>query len=132
MRKSRLARIQLKWRNPYTEPPDNQPRIIFDEVLDDVAYRAGKIPAVAELEKRFLPGCGFAWHWSLAHTKPRRSWSKKTKAKQRRRNLKKRLQRQIPLFWQDAYQQELNNRPGYYKQGDPPALQPLHTREDTA
>ena len=52
MRKSRLARIQLKWRNPYTEPPDNQPRIVFDEVVDDNAYRAGTIEEVAELEKR--------------------------------------------------------------------------------
>ena len=58
MRKIRLARVQLKWRNPYTETPDNQPRIIYDAVVDDKKYRDGTIEEVAELERQYPPGSG--------------------------------------------------------------------------
>ena len=126
--KSRPARIQLKWRNPYTEPPANQPRVIFDAVLDDKKYRDGTIPEVTELERQYPPGTGYAWHWSLAHIKPRRKWSKKAKGRQRRRNLKKRLQKKIPLFWQDQYRAELAKRPEYYYKGEAPKLVPLYQK----
>ena len=52
----RLARVQLKWGNPYTSPPDNQPRIIFDDIVVDQHYQDGAIEEIIELEKQHPPG----------------------------------------------------------------------------
>ena len=99
----RLARVQLKWGNPYTSPPDNQPRIIFDKIVNDQAYQVGAIEEVIKLEQEYPPGSGWSWHWSLGEEKPRRKWSKEAKARVRKKKLKTRLQTKFPLFWEDMY-----------------------------
>ena len=120
----RLARVQLKWGNPYTSPPDNQPRIIFDETVSDQAYQDRAIEDIIELEKQYPPGSGWSWHWSLGEEKPRRKWSKEAKARVRKKKLKTKLQTKFPLFWEDMYNIEMENRQGYFA-GEDPVFVPL-------
>ena len=99
------------WRNPYTEPPYNLPRQLWNGKKE-----SGFIPAFFD-----IVGHGVGWCVGVAHVadKPKVKWSKEAKARNRKKRLKNRLQKQYPLFWESIYEQELTERHGYYNGEDP-------------
>lgn len=117
---SRAVRVQLRWHNPFSSPPDGANRIQFDKVVDDQLYRSGSIPEIQQLETQYPPGSGWSWHWSLedAEAKPVRLWSKEAKGRVRKKRLKTRLQKKMPLFWEDLYEKEIALRPDYFAGAD--------------
>ena len=109
------AVITVFWGNPCTIPPPDIPTLDDGRTRwactllaagDSEAVRATHAPTVR-------PGLGWCHGWSsLAHA-PRR-WSGERKAAARRRNLRRRLERSIPLFADQMEAEELAKRPGYF------------------
>ena len=111
----RALRIRLAWNNPFTEPPDRMPRILFNEIVSESDFKSG-IPELEELVQDWGLGKGYGIHWSLAEseTPKRKTWSKERKRETRRRNLRKRLEKQYPMFADQMFQRELKNSPSYF------------------
>ncbi|MCT4496064.1 hypothetical protein [Bosea minatitlanensis] len=105
-----MARWSLSWGNPYTQPPG--PR-----VLAAVLVERGQ-PCPAEVKALWSPGCGYVISWQLVTQRPIRRWSAEAKAKVRRRNLRDRLERKVPLFAEILIAEELERRPSYYAGGE--------------
>lgn len=64
---------------------------------------------------RWQPGTGYAvCVQPLTADKPIVRWSKAVKARVRRRNLKRRLERKVPLFATSLYEEELARWPDYF------------------
>ena len=102
----------IAWGNPYTDPPAGLARVQL--------ATANKAEALA-LHTWFGFGSGWAFnvHVETRQPDPRRQWSKERKAKTRKRNLRRRIERKHPLFAESIYQEELQKRPGYYAGEDP-------------
>lgn len=107
-----MARWSLAWANPYTQPPDGGPRVV----------RAILVPRGERYPPEFLegypPGCGYGVRWELVTQRPIVRWSPEAKARTRRRNLRARLERKVPLFADMFEQQELARRPDYFAGGE--------------
>ena len=119
----RMVRIQYKWSNPHTSPPDDAPRILFDQVVSEDAWKAG-IPELLAIQEATGLGNGYSEHWSLEEESQYKPWPKERKAEQRKRNLRKRLENKAPLFADELYEKEVDRRPEYFK-GETPTLIPL-------
>ena len=99
-----------------TEPPCDLPRKIWSGHPDS------KFPDSFFAIVGF--GRGYGIGWTYIDEKPRRKWSRRAKARNRRNRLKKRLQKKYPLFWKDFYYKELSERSNYFKAIDPPYVPP--------
>lgn len=107
-----MARWSLTWRNPYTQPPEGQPRTLKAMLVT----RGEKCPQ--EIIDLHVPGGGYCVAWSLVTQKPIRRWSPEAKAATRRRNLRKRLEKKVPLFADMFEEIELAARPDYFASGE--------------
>lgn len=101
-----MARWSLAWRNPSKPPPG--PR-----VLKAMLVPRGT-PCPPEIMELWVPGAGYSIGWELVTQQPIRRWSPEAKGKARRRNLRKRLEKKVPLFADMFEQDELARRPSYY------------------
>ncbi len=107
-----MARWSLAWRNPHTQPPPGQPRMI-----KAILVPRGQ-PCPQELYDLWTPGTGYCVGWELVTQRPIRRWTAEAKANARRRNLRRRLEKKVPLFADMFEQMELAKRPSYFAGGE--------------
>lgn len=62
----------------------------------------------------YAPGTGWTIGWECIEQRPIRRWSREAKARVRRRNLRRRMERKFPLFADDFIAAELAARARYY------------------
>lgn len=101
-----LARYSLAWRLPHQPCPG--PTVLAEMIVP----RGARCPS--EIEALWRPGEGYAICWELVSQKPPRRWSAEAKARARRRNLRRRLERRYPLFAEMFIAEELARRPSYF------------------
>lgn len=103
-----MARWSIAWGNPNTQPPNGAPRVV----------RAILVPRGERYPPEFLDGYvlggGYCVRWELVMQRPIRRWSTEAKSAARRRNLRRRLEKRVPLFADMFEQAELAARPTYY------------------
>lgn len=105
-----MARYSLVWRLPHRPPPG-------PKVLKAMLVPRGE-PCPEEILALWKPGDGYAVTWELVTQRPIRRWSREAKAKARRRNLQRRMERKYPLLADMFIRAELERRPGYYAAED--------------
>lgn len=120
--KRNAAIVSVMWSNPFTHPPEHV------ETLEDgrTLWACTILDLSQEYEKttrekygpHIKPGCGWSSCWSPVFP-PVRRWSPEKKAQARKRNLRRRLEKQVPLFADQYEAEELARRPAYF---DPIAI----------
>lgn len=105
-----MVRYSLRWGNPYTQPTG--PKVLAAMLVP----RGERCPP--EIAALKVPGDGYALCWELVTQRPIRRWSTEAKAKARKRNLRARMERRLPLFAEILIAEELQRRPGYFAGGD--------------
>ena len=107
-----MARYSVAWRNPYTQPPEGGPRVIAAMLVP-----RGQ-PAPEELQQLLREkglGSGWCLCWELITQKPVRRWSQEARARVRKLNLRRRIEKRFPLFAEDFIAAEIASRPSYYE-----------------
>lgn len=103
-------RYSLRWGNPHTAPPG------------DLVLASAEVPASArcpsDIMEHWVPGAGYAICVDFLDPRPIRRWSQDGKARARRRNLRRRLLKAVPLFADLFEAAELARRPDYFS-GEP-------------
>jgi hypothetical protein len=103
---------QIKWGNPYTEPPYGQPRVRYS--VTRPVKSAHPVPAIIDRALRII-GLGQGWCLSCGPQMPEpKRLSPEAKGKMRRRNLERRMEKTAPMFASDLIQIELQTNPEYY------------------
>ena len=107
--------FSVRWSNPHTQPPDNQPRLLLR------AFAGSSRPVPEEIDalhNRF--GLGRGWCISVACIEPPpRRQKAEQKASLRVKALERRVGRHIgPLFAQEVIKERLADRPEYYQGGE--------------
>lgn len=111
----RQIRIQLKWNNPFKEPPEGMDEVLFDEIVDEDDFRNNSLFERHPVFEEWGIGKGYGIHWSLVENpRQRPAWTQERRRKTRRRNLRKRLEKQHPLFADQLYKRELEQSPKYF------------------
>ena len=101
----------IRWSNPFTKPPDGKPEELL-RVQREASSGADMPPEIANFP---TIGTGYAIHsYCLDTFLPKRTLSEETKQKIRRANLKRRLEKRLPLFAEELYEKELRAKPDYY------------------
>ena len=99
----------IRWGNPYTNPPDDQPRCLLEEWTDVNVCP----PAIQELKERL--GYGSDWvicfSWAI---KEGTKWSLEAKQRVRRSRLRKRLEKKWPMFADQFFQEVIQRKPDHY------------------
>lgn len=113
--KDRLVHISLFWHSPYTNPPEGHPRVLLDKVMRESAYRNATDPDVARLKEIHKPGGGYSWGIAPVKKQKGLPWTKRRKANTRKRNLRKRIEKKYPLFFDQMYAEALARSPEYYQ-----------------
>lgn len=103
-------RYSVRWALPHLPCPG--PR-----ELAAAEVEAGD-PCPPEVEAFWKAGAGYAVSIDFQAPAVVRSWSAEAKARVRRGNLEKRLQRRAPLFAAELFAREIESRPGYYQGED--------------
>ena len=101
-----LWRYTIRWGNPNKTPQG-------ERILATAEVPAGT-PCPPELSALCTPGCGYAVCIDFLSDCPVRRWSPEAKATARKRNLRRRLQRRVPLFAEIFAEAEIARRPGYF------------------
>ena len=107
------ATLSIAWANPYTEPPDGAPRVLWAVTVPRRA-EAASFWAEGDTMTGHRPGDGYAHHWSPVSTKPRRTVSQAGKASIRQKRLRRKIERKAPLFAEQLIARELESDPEYY------------------
>lgn len=77
-------------------------------------------PVPEEIEKisgpgtEYAPGTGWTIGWEPIEQRPIRRWSGEAKARVRQANLRRRIEKQFPLFAEMFIADELQRRPQYF------------------
>ncbi len=110
-------RYSVEWGNPYTNPPEGQPRVLV-EWFETTAHREqrrlagdGNIPQ--QVAEAHVPGSGYMVCVSTIAPPPRQK-EKEQLATLRRKRLEKRMTEKHPLFAEQFIQEELQKRGWYY------------------
>ncbi|WP_244499513.1 theronine dehydrogenase [Rhizobium sp. AC44/96] len=101
-----MCRYSLEWRLPHVPCPG-------ESVLIAVDVPAGS-PVPAEVMALWKPGAGYAVCWNSLTVKPIRRWSAEAKGAARKRNLRRRLEKKMPLFADMLAEEEIARRPAYF------------------
>jgi hypothetical protein len=105
----RRAVWTLCWGNPYTQPPNGEPRTLAIQVTTNASVN----PSALLLLK--TPGDGYAVYCTPMLVPPsRRKLSDEAKQKIQRRNLERRIEAKAPLFKPQLLRQELESNPSYF------------------
>lgn len=109
------AILTVFWANPFTQPPTSVDTLSDGRTLwaCTVLDRAQERAVIAAYAPQIVPGSGWSHGWSPVLDAPKR-WSGARKAATRRRNLRDRLQKAVPLFADQLEAEELARRPGYF------------------
>jgi hypothetical protein len=104
----------IRWSNPYTEPPEGQPR----ELARMVVPRGERpVELLAQLDVLGL-GSGWGLHFfGNTDDKPPRRLPPSSRASIRRKRLEARMRRNNPLFADAAIEAALAANPAYYFEG---------------
>ncbi len=103
-------RYSVRWALPHLPCPG--PRELAAAEVDAGA------PCPREVEALWKPGAGYCISIDFQAPAVARRWSTEAKARVRRKNLEKRLQRRAPLFAAELFAREIESRPGYYEGED--------------
>lgn len=110
-----MISIAICWSSPYTQPPENRPRVLQKFHFSDCDLRANRQLILDSLYVLLSSsGPGYNLGWTFYDDKPRRQWSLEAKQKVRRSRLRNRLQTKYPLFADSFYQETVTKKPGYY------------------
>lgn len=106
-------RCSLAWRKgPLSPPPNGMPRVLKAVLCD----KPRPIPQeIHDLWHEMGPGSGWSIGWERIDQHPIRRWSPEAKAKVRKGNLRKRIEKKFPLFAEDFIAAEMAARPDYYE-----------------
>ena len=106
-------RCTLAWRRgPGSPPPDGMPRVLAAVLCD----RPHPVPVeIDNLWREMGPGSGWSVGWEMIEQRPIRRWSAEAKAKVRKSNLRRRIEKKFPLFAEQFIAAELSARPDYYE-----------------
>ncbi|HEV2651694.1 MAG TPA: hypothetical protein VGU69_10580 [Rhizomicrobium sp.] len=102
--------VEVAWGNPHTSPPEGADRIKWSFCLPNHANYGA---VMAEHAPAVIPGSG----WCIrvgGYTPPRTQWSEETKGRVRRGNLRKRLDKAVPLFADIFFAEEVERRAAYF------------------
>lgn len=106
-------RCTLAWRRgPGSQPPDGMPRVLL-AVLCNKPH-----PVPEEITAKWQemgPGSGWSVGWEMIEQRPIRRWSPEAKAKVRKSNLRRRMEKKFPLFADQFIAAELSARPDYFE-----------------
>jgi hypothetical protein len=105
--------LSLEWHNPYTEPPDGQPRILGAVYLRTDHQGAGAPRPPESLLAHSRPGSGYFLSYAEIREEPV-PWTMERKFKYRRGRLMARLQKKAPMFAAQLYAEEIAKRPDYF------------------
>lgn len=101
---------RIEWHDPYSEPPDGQPREIYRKYVKYGSPDYNQCPP--DILEKWVAG-----KWSIcwsAIREPMKSMSTEGKASIRKRNLRKRMEKKYPLFAEEFIQEEMKARPKYF------------------
>lgn len=101
---------RVVWSNPYTEPPAGCSRVKAERIVAYGSEHYNKPPE--EIEQAWVAG-KWAISW-CAITKPPKRLSKDTLKSRRRKLLKNKLDKNYPLFSDQFYQEDLQNKSDYF------------------
>lgn len=116
----------IEWRNPYTSPPKNLPRTLWEVEIDcplkwleDKDFRKKKIDRILQVRREKNGERGWCISWSPLDSRRKRNykpWAKKRKQRNAIRLMVNRIQKQytIPLFLHSAIQGHLIDDPSRY------------------
>ena len=107
-------RCRLFWGNPFTSPPDGRPRIVKAILCDKPYPIPSEIQEMSGPGSDFAPGTGWTIGWECIEQHPVKRWSTKAKARVRKLNLQRRIEKRFPLFAADFIATELARRPRYF------------------
>ena len=99
-------RYALRWSLPHLPCPGEMVIISRDVSAGE------KCPA--EIEALWKPGQGYAISIDFLDTQPIRRWSPEARARVRRLNLRRRLDKKMPLFAEMFADAEMARRPEYF------------------
>ncbi|OJY33163.1 MAG: hypothetical protein BGP11_05425 [Rhodobacterales bacterium 65-51] len=108
-------RCRLFWGNPRTSPPDGKPRIAMAVLCDSPHPIPEEITQVIGAGSEFAPGSGWTIGWECIEQRPIRRWSQEARARVRKQNLRKRMEKRFPLFAEDFIAAEIASRPEYFR-----------------
>jgi hypothetical protein len=100
------------WLNPYTQPPDGEPRILAEEFVPCHPGEGAGKPPVSLLALLTQPGSGYSLSVSAITPLPKGLFGARL-AKVRRERLERRM-RKYPLFAAQFTQEALAGNPDYY------------------
>jgi len=106
---------RLAWGNPYTQPPDNLPRVVATEIGRRGPDGFPGIAALCAASPRFGLGSGYSVHfYGAIDEKPPRRLSGEARQSIRRKALRRRQERNNPLFAEVAIEAAQARNPEYY------------------
>jgi len=114
-------RFEIAWANPYTNPPDGEPRVL----MSVTRVQVGGNPVPDEITQRYAQ-VGYGTGWCITcgvdsdfveKKRLERALSPEQKARIRRRNLERRAAKHAPLFADQIVAEALEQSPGYYEGG---------------
>lgn len=110
-----MSRVQkaywiIAWGNQYTQPTGPQE---LARVEVDWTHASPCPPELLALAAA-NPGYATMWQGVPNGRDPRRIWSPERKAQIRQRNLRKRIERDAPLFMDELFDRELQRAPVYF------------------
>jgi len=114
MRAKQYIQIAIAWSNPYTAP-DTGPRILWAATLLDRKYEDEALKHAPSIQS----GCGYSITIGFLPDRVERCWSPEAKAQARSRNLRRQLDKQVPLFADELEARERFARPDNF---DPVAI----------
>lgn len=107
MKPIEMVRWTLEWSNPYTTPPNDQPRVLLEEILP-----RGQEPK--EIKKRHDLGGPYGIHFRTISTKQPRQLSVEAKQSIRRKAAVRRIHKAAPLFAASLIADTFNKQPEYF------------------
>jgi hypothetical protein len=101
---------QIAWGNPYTEPPDGAPRVLAE------FFTPGHATQTPASIRAFPHTLGGGYGLAVTHfTPPIRRQPPQILASIRQKRLRRRIERQAPMFADQLFAQELTRKPEYYQ-----------------
>ena len=97
----------LAWSNPYTSPPDGMPRVLVEQVLP-----RGVKPE--EVYRQHVLGSPYGIHLPAMPAQGPRQLSLEAKQRIRRKALRRRIERDVPLFATEVLQRQLAKKLEYF------------------
>lgn len=103
--------FELRWGNPYTEPPNGQPRVLISITREQTSGHP--FPEEILNHPMNVPGNGYSLS-ARVDPVPQRRLSEAAKGSLRLKSLERRVLKQAPLFAADIIAEQVAKNPDYY------------------